>query len=787
MKQKNSNFDEIVHEVNQKYELILQANNEGIWDWNITNNDVTYSTRFAEQLGYQKGELVNRFETFVSLLNPEDQQKTQIAIDNHLSRKKTYEIEFRLKHKLGHWVPILSRGQAVWDDNDKPVRMVGSHLDLTELKYAENKLRQVSNELEGYLGLTDDIVLIINESQKVISSNRTANNLLFNNTFFSNSVFIDELFESSSSQSLKSLIEEISNGNQVSKATINTKLKKSDKILIIDWKVTRYSSQDNFVAVGRDITSLMLLQEQLKSREALLNYTAEISKVGGWEIDLKTGNPRWSDQVYKIHEVPIGEQAVMEKAIEFYAPEARPIIKEAVENGMKHGIPWDLELPFITAKGRNLWVRAVGKPQRDSNGNISRITGVFQDITQQKQIQNQLMQSRIIAENASRTKSQFLANMSHELRTPMNGVIGMTKLLEETNLDSEQKEYVDIINTSSQALLNILNDILDFSKIEAGKLTLRFEEFSITKLLNRVLKLIKVNAAQRGVLIETDCQVNQNDKIISDELRLGQIITNLIGNAVKFTPENGIVAIRLKYSASSINNDNKGILHFSVSDSGIGMTEEQLKSIFNEFTQADITTERRFGGTGLGLTISKKLVELLGGEIKVTSKFEFGTTFSIEIPVELGENFIVNNDPAIKSNELSHSLKDEITILLAEDNIVNVKLVEKLLKKRGYKVIVAFNGLEAIEAYKQYKEKIHLILMDCQMPILDGFDATKKIRQLEANKKVSIPIIAMTANAIVGDKEKCIEAGMNDYISKPFDSNLLFNLLEQFATKVQEK
>lgn len=392
----------------------------------------------------------------------------------------------------------------------------------------------------------------------------------------------------------------------------------------------------------------------------------------------------------------------------------------------------------------------------------------FRDMSLQKAAEEELRNAKQLAEDAAETKANFLATMSHEIRTPLNGVIGIATLLADTDLDAMQLDYVSTLRRSAEVLLSLINDILDFSKMDAGKLTLESIPFAPTALIHDLHSMFQSQFEQKQLKASYHLDDKLPTWLLGDEHRLRQVLINLVGNALKFT-EKGEVNVSVKLVGVL---GNQCRVRFSVQDTGIGISATAQARLFEAFTQADGSTTRQFGGTGLGLSISKKIIELMHGKLQLASTLGEGSRFFFDImltktdsPISIPSHATVNTPVSVEGKKL----------LLVEDNKINQLVAGKLLEKFGYAYDIAENGIEAVD--KASSNHYDAILMDCQMPVLDGFEATKRIRQSEQAKSAHTPIIGLTANALEGDREKCLACGMDDFTTKPIK-------LEELASKL---
>ena len=545
-----------------------------------------------------------------------------------------------------------------------------------------------------------------------------------------------------------------------------------------------------------DVTERIEAEKSLKENEATLLESQKLANLGNWKLEinenfeLDVARATWSTELFSIYGLDCQQPVpTFAELLQFYPTPDRQAIRSAFDDLLGEATSYNLDLCCLRPDGEIRYLNSIGRAIRDEKGKITKLYGAVMDITARKQIEAELIrQNRALeeavavaqaADSANQAKSDFLANMSHEIRTPMNAILSVAQLLDLSELDPDQRKLLKTLKSNSSKLLTLINDILDLSKIEARELKLNPQEFALQAIAQNLLDSFALQAQDKNLELTIHIAPDLPLWFIGDDFRLQQVLSNLISNALKFTEQGEIrVNIALKEN-TAIEEDAIATVYFRVEDTGIGIDADLQENLFQPFTQADNSTTRQYGGTGLGLTISRRIIELMGGEIGVESDLGRGSTFWFVLPLQLAEitNELPAAEKAIASSLAAVNPSQTVDILVVEDYPDNRDLILFMLNTLGYQADSVNNGREALDRLARQEYKV--ILMDCQMPELDGYQATKAIRQQEGEQRHTI-IIGLTAHAMEGDRQKCLNVGMDEYITKPVDLNKLTLVLQKW-------
>jgi PAS domain S-box-containing protein len=567
-----------------------------------------------------------------------------------------------------------------------------------------------------------------------------------------------------------------------------------------------------FQALVRDISERRKIEGELIESEKDLRRSQKIGKLGSWTSEVDNPNLKWSQTTYEIFGVPRGKPVTYSDFISIIHPKDRDTVSQAWAMAMIGG-KYEVEYRIIS-NGNLKWIWATAEMEFDKNGDFVVAHGIVKDISDHKVFQESLRVAKEQAETANAAKSDFLANMSHEIRTPLNAVIGFTDLILQTELNASQKQYMTTVSQSAHSLLDIINDILDFSKIEAGKMDLVEENIDLQALVNQAANVISYQAQQKKLEVILTMDNDLPRHVMCDGIRLRQILVNLLGNAIKFTEE-GEIELKVELIKNLIPNTNarslkseiaypdSGTIRFSVRDTGIGINQDKMQKIFKAFEQADNYTTKKFGGTGLGLAINNRLLALMGSKLQLQSEIGKGSVFFFDLKLNcIGESPLDLDKSKTSKQELDVTIGNSNSgckkIMLVDDNPINLALAKAIVKKMWPDValVEAVDGRVATEKF--VSEKPNLVLMDIQMPVMNGYEATMQIRTWEKeNAKAEgqnhngansdrIPIIALTAGTVKGEAQRCLDAGMDDYVSKPIVGDSLQKVITKWLFS-QEK
>jgi PAS domain S-box-containing protein len=892
-------------------EFAQEAGGFGVFDLNLLTGDIRGTPLFFDLIGLQSRGLTLSREEWVASIHPEDLEAVVVELGAAIDACAKYQSEYRTLLLNGEIRWLSCRGQVLIDADGLPNRAIGTITDVTERKQLEEKLRYATESLniaQTAAGLAT-FDFNFGRNTRICSDNFHALLGIPPSTKLDDlNLLLSRVHPDDVAHSRSAPVE----------TTPEEPTYRCEYRVLMDGGGERWIAEKATVSHGKsgevlriigaivDITDLKRTEAALDSIESRLERAVRGTQDGLWEIDLVTNVPWFGLRFEEMLGYSVGElSASRDVFTSLVHPDDRAKLAACSENHRLHHAVYDVEFRVRHKTGHYEWLRSRAQAERAADGTALRLAGSTQLITDRKLAEQATLEAKLSAEAASRAKSNFLANVSHEIRTPMNGVIGMSQILSETNLDTNQREYVDIIRGSAKALLTLINDVLDLSKIEADRLELEHVEFDLRDVIYETLAATALQAAEKGIELIVNISVDVPVIARGDPGRLRQIVTNLMANAIKFTHEGHVV---LEATGSAVK-DGRFTLRLEVTDTGIGIPADRVDRLFKSFSQIDSSTTRHYGGTGLGLSIVKRLAELMGGEVGVRSEVGRGSCFWVTInadavleererePVGIGRRILIVDDLPVSRESLARKLKlarfdtvavagvdealrqlakdpafdlvlaDELMpakggldllnalrdepryaslpfvllslfgaerdgserthrpdaialkpirastlsslllqvltgnvprkhksrptpqasptfsgyrLLLVEDNPVNQRVAQRMLQKLAADVTLANNGAEALERIAE--STFDAVLMDCQMPVMDGFTATRRIRELErqGGRGKRLPIIALTANVMTADRENCIAAGMDAHLGKPIEPGQLIDCLSRY-------
>ncbi|AUI67337.1 ATP-binding protein [Beggiatoa leptomitoformis] len=765
------------------------------WDYNPLTREISWSTGIFQLLNRPPELGIPSLKQLIAYYLPEDRKQFKKVLKTVFTTGKQLALDVKVNLPSGqhyHSVTIKS----VKDASGTTTRLFGTLQNITTRKKIEQASYENRDHYQAVLESLEEGLVIHNQAGNVIEANRSACQILemsFAEIRNHHNAFALNLFHEDGSPYtqgeypiLYSLHTEKAQRGLVLGITKTTGA--TIKWLRVNTQPLYYENNSKPYAVFAsftDISDRKRTEEALRKSEARLLKTQQLARLGYWEWDIKTQLVEASHDLFSLFDLPDTSHAIPFKTLlAVVHPTDRGYLQSCIERPLWHEDTYTIEFRIFHRNGKLHYLQSYLHLIRDKQGEVIAIQGATQDITSHKEAEERLKKAireaeraKSEAEQANYAKGAFLANMSHEIRTPMNGVLGMVELLLSTSLDSQQRHYLERLRTSGETLLTVINDILDFSKIEAGMLVLENIDFDLYQLIDETIDLFLLAIKNKGLKFTKILPPPFTTQLKGDPVRLRQILNNLLSNAVKFT-EHGEITLNVMLLEED---EHHVLLHMEVKDTGVGISNEAGTRLFKPFSQADSTTTRKYGGTGLGLAITRRLLQMMNGEISLTSEVGKGSTvwFNLRFNKSTKPLTVSNVSLPLVPPQVIVPNDNPIHVLLAEDNKINQEVASNFLMNLGCYVTVVENGAEALSYLE--KQPADIVFMDCYMPVMDGFTATQRRREYEkATQQTRLPIIALTANAMLGDREHCLAVGMDDYLSKPFNTAQLKTVLQRW-------
>ena len=782
----------------ERYALVLEGTSDGIWDWDLRSGRVFFSRRWKEIIGYEEREIADDIAEWKSRIHPDDYAKVMAANEQFLLSDATHlEVEYRLRHKDGGYRWILGRGACCRDAGGRPVRIAGAHSDITQRKQAEESLKHSERSYRLLADNAKDVIWTTDRSLRTSYISPSVQDMFgYSPEEAQGAAVIDhlplELLQPAQREVIRAFWLERLGFPQESSTCLELQQVRKDgsrfwSEVLVSPLMNEEGLIQGFQGSTRDITAQKEALEELKTSKQRLHDILLFAPQIAVSLD-QEGKIIFANR-FLLELTGWREEEILGRSwFDTCLPEEN---RESLRSKFFSSIATrDLdshstsENEIMTRSGERRTVSWSNVFTTDSKGTIHDITSLGVDVTERKKHQEGLRQAKEMAESANRSKSEFLANMSHEIRTPLNGVLGMLQLLQTTELDPEQDEYVEVALKSSRRLTRLLTDILDLSKVEAGKLELREEEFCLPDIMQSIEDIFHHTALQKGNALTLHLERDVPHRLFGDHVRLNQILFNLVGNAMKFT-RNGSIEVHGSLLPAAEHSQCR--LLFTVSDTGAGIPEDKLSQVFETFSQANASPSsysREHQGAGLGLSIVKRIAALMDGGVSLESEEGRGTTAYVSLSFTRPQ--AAEPLHRLPQSTASQEAPCKGRVLVADDDETTRLSLKRLLRKLDFEVEAVDNGESARK--RLLEKRFDCVLMDIQMPVMDGLEAARRIRQAEdrergaspahsgsrpareergSEPKRRTPIIALTGYAMAGDKERFLRAGMSDYLAKP--------------------